>query len=114
MAAPGSANRGRVRTTMVRTAMQSGGAGNDGDPDTILPAQVVAGARLDASLQPEKRLMLAVLEDAIATLQRNAAANNYRGRRLFKEAFDWCLSDADDWSFAFVNVCHALGIEVPY
>ena len=38
-------------------------------PDTLLPAQYFETFRRKSHLEPEKRLMLAVLEDAVACFQ---------------------------------------------
>ena len=96
--------------TVCTDAMQAIGA----TPETILPAQLVAGSLQAAALQPEKRLMLAVLEDAIATLRRQVLARGPRGRRLFAETKAWCVSESTDTPFTFVNVCDALGLDVEY
>jgi hypothetical protein len=89
-------------------------AGATLEPETILPPQFFDRLIIDASLQPEKRLMLAVLEDAVGTFQKHAGTPNRRGQRLFAEAEDWFTSDQTDWPFAFVNVCEALSIEPEY
>ena len=39
-------------------------------PDTLLPVQYLETFRRKAHLEPEKRLMLSVLEDAIACFQK--------------------------------------------
>jgi hypothetical protein len=83
-------------------------------PEVILPSQLAVGTRLDARLQPEKRLLLAVLEDAVAAFQRHTLGRTRRAERLFAEVEAWFASDANDWPFAFVNVCHALGLDVHY
>ena len=50
---------------------------------------------VSARLQPEKRLMLAVLEDAVSDFQKYATATSGRGRRLFANADGWLRSSAD-------------------
>ena len=45
------------------------------EPDTLVPAQYFDRVGSDAAFQPEKRLMLAVLEEAIATFQRHVMSN---------------------------------------
>ena len=81
------------------------------EADTILPEQYFERIGSEHSAFPEKRLMLAVLEDAVATFQRYVDAKNRRGQRLFREAEEWVVSDDTDWPFAFENICHTLDIE---
>jgi len=83
-------------------------------PETVLPSQFFDRLQIDASLQPEKRLMLAVLEDAVGTFQKYVNQRSRHGRRLFGEAEEWFASTAADWPFAFVNVCQALGLDADY
>ena len=84
------------------------------EPDTILPSQFSDRVNLGHSSYPEKRLMLAVLEDAVATFQRYVDARDRRGQRLHREAEEWFQSDENEWPFAFVNICNALEIEPEY
>jgi len=84
------------------------------EPETVLPSQFFDRVHIDASLQPEKRLMLAVLEDGVGTFQKHAGATGRRARRLFAEAEDWFASDDSGWPFAFVSICQALGLEPLY
>ncbi len=83
------------------------------EPETILPSQLL-DRDSGASLQPEKRLMLAVLEEAVATLQRYAAARGRAAERQFEDARQWLFADDLTWTFSFVNICHALGLEPAY
>jgi hypothetical protein len=84
------------------------------EPETVLPAQFFAGTPLDASLQPEKRLMLAVLEEAVGTFQKNALSPNRRARRLFTDVEEWLASEDREWPYSFVNICQALSLEPHY
>ena len=59
----------------------------------------------------ERRLMRAVLKDALAVLFKYEATQDRRGLRLLAEAQHWLESDDADWPFSFVNVCDALGLE---
>jgi len=81
------------------------------EPETILPSQLLDLARLGAGIQPEKRLMLAVLEDAVATFQRTATATSRIGMRDFGEVDAWLTSDDVAWPYSFLNVCHVLGFD---
>ncbi|HLK10676.1 MAG TPA: hypothetical protein VKW76_04810 [Candidatus Binatia bacterium] len=58
-------------------------------------------------LPPEKRLMLAVLTDAVATLRRTRTER----RRAIAEAHAWFVATDPGWPFSFVNVCDALGLD---
>ncbi len=85
------------------------------EPVAILPCQVGdALFQLGAGLQPEKRLQLAVLVDAITMFRRCAAAQTARARRLYAEADAWFASDAADDPFTFVTICDSLGIDASY
>jgi hypothetical protein len=84
------------------------------EPETVLPSQFFEGVQIDASLQPEKRLMLAVLEDAVGTFQKYASAPGRRARRLFAEAEEWFDSDDTAWPYSFVNICQSLNLEHAY
>jgi hypothetical protein len=60
----------------------------------------------------EKRLMLAVLTDAIEILTKGPGANGSHRRRLFAETWEWLACDDADWPCSFVGVCDALGLDV--
>ena len=82
-------------------------------PETILPAQW-HGEMWNAWLVPEKRLLLAVLDEAIAAVQRYVVDERRRGRRLYREAEAWILSDDMSWPCTFRRICDALGIDPDY
>lgn len=83
-------------------------------PDTLLPAQYSATTRRTLHLEPEKRLMLAVLEDGIACFQQYATASRPKGRTLFQEAQEWILDKEDGGLYSFANICDALGFDPDY
>jgi hypothetical protein len=83
-------------------------------PDTLLPVQVGGGPDAGTVSQPERMLMLAVLEEAVETYCKHVRPRNRRGARLFQEAETWCTSDDVQWPYSFVNICHVLGIDVAY
>lgn len=84
------------------------------EPETILPSQLLDTSRLGAGLQPEKRLMLAVLEDAVAAFQRGVTSTSRAAQRDFLEVRAWFDSEDLRWPYAFLNVCHTLGFEPEY
>jgi hypothetical protein len=77
-------------------------------PGSILPPGVFEGVA--ARLQPEKRLMLALLEGAVGDFQKYATAWSGRGRRLFADADAWFASTAAHHPFDFENICQALAL----
>lgn len=60
--------------------------------------------------QPERRLLFAVLADAIVRVRRLATAPRHAALEL-REAERWIRSDDRCWPCSFVNVCEALDIE---
>jgi hypothetical protein len=62
-------------------------------------------------IERERRLVLAILEEAVRSYQRYAFATNRRGRRLFGETCEWFDAQADPWVFSFENICHALDLD---
>ena len=83
-------------------------------PDIILPAQL-GGRYLDgARLQPEKRLQLAVLEDAVMTFHGCVGKPGSRAERLLAEVDAWFSSDTTDSPFAFVTICDGLDLDPAY
>lgn len=78
--------------------------------DQLLPMQFFDVYRRKTSLEPERLLMLAVLEDAVWCLQNHATCASGKPRKLFEEALQWILMDDDDWLFSFNNVCEAVGL----
>jgi hypothetical protein len=59
----------------------------------------------------EKRLMLALLTDAIHILMKGPGVNHPRQTTVFEETVAWFTRDDADWPCSFVNVCDALGID---
>jgi hypothetical protein len=64
--------------------------------------------------QPECRLLWAVLENAVDTYMKNAAATGRRGKRLFQEAEAWIMQDDPTWLCSFISICHVLGLDPDY
>jgi hypothetical protein len=83
-------------------------------PQSHSSAQYFDTLRRRIFLEPEKRLMLAILEDAVECFQDNAFSQSERGRRIFKEAKKWIVERDREWVFSFENVCEALGLNPAY
>ena len=78
----------------------------------ILPSQYGTMGRRKLPGEGERKLLFAVLEDAIRTYLRHRDKGvEARNNEDFVEAAEWLSSDEEDGPFAFVNVCEALGIE---
>ena len=84
------------------------------EPDVMLPAQYFRALRGRASYSGERRLIVAVLEDAINCFQKNLFATDNRGRRLFREAEKWFVSTDRELPFAFENICEFLSLDAEY
>ena len=80
-------------------------------PDFLLPLQFFTGTRGKGYAEGERRLMFAVLEDAVDCFQKYCGTKESRGRQLYADAEEWFLSDDRDWLFSFVNVCEILGLQ---
>ncbi len=81
-------------------------------PDVILPTQLMTALR--SQLTPERRLMAAVLEDAVNCFLKYRFATDRRSRRFFREADEWVMSEDMEWPFSFERICDALGLDPSY
>jgi hypothetical protein len=79
--------------------------------DTLLSDQYFESFRRKTYLEPEKNLMLAVMEDGLLCFQQHLSASTARKKRLFREAEEWIFDEEDrDWLFSFENICAVLGL----
>ena len=92
----------------------AGQTGSFLQPDPLVPAQFCAIFRCQKASVPEKRLMFAVMEDAIICFQKYAPARNAREMRRFREAENWIFSKDSDWWFSFENICAHVGLDPDY
>jgi hypothetical protein len=103
----------------AKTAIDAGGwaPAHRPDPDLDLALRlepVVESFLSRANREPSRRLMLAVLADAIATFRRTAGMATRDDAAAFAETAHWFASDDDSDPFAFVAICGALGIDAAY
>lgn len=84
------------------------------EPDALLPAQFYAAFRGGSHVRGEKRLMLAVLQDALDCYQKYAFARDGQGRQIFLDAEDWICGEDLTWYFSFDNICEILEINPAY
>ena len=64
--------------------------------------------------EPEKRLMLAVLEDAIVCFQRYFHARDRKQKELYEEAACWIFDRSDNRAFSFENICEFCSLDADY
>jgi hypothetical protein len=83
-------------------------------PDAILPAQYFAGLRGRTEMSGERRLVSAILEDALRCFQKHVNASDPKSRQLFVDAEDWIMADDPTWFFSFANVCTTLDLDPDY
>jgi len=83
-------------------------------PDTLLPEQYLDTYRRKLHLEPEKKLMLAILEDGIACFQKYVFARDGKGKALFREAETWVEDIGGEAVFAFDSVCESLALDPDY
>jgi hypothetical protein len=84
------------------------------EPDVMLPAQFFRALRGPEAHGGERRLIIAVLEDAINCFQKNLFARDKRSRRLFCDAENWVVSRDRESPFAFENICEFLSLDAQY
>jgi hypothetical protein len=83
-------------------------------PDAMLPSQLSGALRRYADLSGERRLMVAVLEDALHCFQKYVDAVDPKHRELFLDAEQWITTDNPMWFFSFANVCTTLDLDPDY
>jgi hypothetical protein len=81
--------------------------------DTVISEQFFATFR-STHLEPEKALLLAILEDAVHCLEKYKAAKDRAGRERFRDAENWIMEPGNEWIFSFDNVCELLGLDPQY
>lgn len=62
----------------------------------------------------ERRLLLAVLEDAVGSFLRHRHSHTKRGQRLFREDARWFASSDISWAFSFESICDHLNLDAAY
>jgi len=84
------------------------------EPDVLITDLVVAARRRRAALSGEKRLMLAIVENALDHYQKYIVATDRIGRALFTEAAQWMASTSNDDVYSFENISETLDINPSY
>jgi hypothetical protein len=84
------------------------------EPDIFLPAQFYGTAGLSRQLEGEKRLMIAIMKDAVECLDKYRGARSSLGRSQYENALEWVQDKGTEWLFSFTNICDLLGFDPDY
>ena len=77
----------------------------------VLPTQFYGARRGASATEPWRRLMAAMLVDAVRCYETRFQARQAAGRQESAEAQVWIFSDGDDGAFSFGAVCDALEVD---
>ena len=84
------------------------------EPDVFLPSQFYGSTGLSRKLEGEKRLMIAVLKDAIECLDKYRGSRTSAGQCQYLSAIEWVEDTDTEWLFSFTNICDLLGFDPEY
>lgn len=85
-----------------------------GQPDVLCTHDYLHVYQGKPSDTPERRLMAAVLRDAIDCYLRDCCAVNRHKKRSYREAEEWFFSGDDHGVFSLYNVCGILNLDPGY
>jgi hypothetical protein len=83
-------------------------------PDVLLPREYLDVYRKRARLDPEKELMLAVLQDAVECFQKYVRAQDSKGKTRLRDVEDWIMREDSNELFSFESICELLDIAPSY
>lgn len=84
------------------------------EPDALLPVQYFETLRRKVPIEPERRLMWAILEDAVDCYRKHLAAPQDKHNGEFSEVESWILDGDKAWLYSFDNICETFDIEPQY
>lgn len=79
-------------------------------PEPALPAQFHEIWHRTRFVRSERALVLSMLWQAIADLQKFRFAPRRRQQRLYMDAYRWVESGDVTWPYSFVNLCEVLNL----
>ena len=94
--------------------MERGIGGTLFEPDTLISEKYFKVYRLAKPAEAEKKLMFAVLVEALQTYQKFAFSRSGRAQALFHEAETWFWKDESDAVFSFSSICEVFGLNPPF
>lgn len=84
------------------------------EPDIFLPSQFYGNGALSRQLEGEKRLMIAILKDAVECLEKYRGARSSAGKISYQSAIEWVEDTDTEWLYSFTNICELLGFDPNY
>ena len=84
------------------------------EPDTLISENYFKIYRLTQPAEAEKKLMFAVLAEALQTYQKFAFSRSLRGQALFHEAKAWFWKEDLNGVFSFSSICEVFGLNPPF
>jgi hypothetical protein len=84
------------------------------EPDVFLPSQFYGTGGLSRQVDGEKRLMIAILKDAVECLNKYRGARSSLGNSQYHNALEWVEDEGTEWLFSFNNICDLLGFDPGY
>ncbi len=85
-----------------------------GQPDVLCVHEYLHVYQCRPAETPERRLLVAVLRDAIDCYLRDCCAKNRHRKRSFREAEEWFFGSNEDGIFSLESVCGVLNIDPNY
>jgi len=79
--------------------------------DAIHPTQYYLANRSMRLASGEKKLMLAILKDAIKCFRRNVTGKSVHSQKIFSETEEWFYDEDTNYLYSFLNICAWLGVD---
>ncbi len=79
--------------------------------DAIHPTQYYLANRSMRLASGEKKLMLAILKDAIKCYRRNVTTKSIHSQKIFAETEEWFYDEDTNYLYSFLNICAWLGVD---
>ena len=84
------------------------------EPDIFLPSQFYGNGALSRKLEGEKRLMIAILKDAVECLEKHRGSRSIAGKMSYQSAIEWVEDTDTEWLYSFSSICDLLGFDPNY
>ena len=79
--------------------------------DTIHPTQHFTAGRVVLPGDGERRLMGAILEDAVSSFESASASDTEAAKALVEDLIEWFADEDDTYLFSFPSICDYLRIK---